>query len=150
MTQHIIDPLLTEQAELIVEDDVAANPTLRDCMLTDVTCMSDDTKRVILSAMLKMHKEIADYCGDLDVSLNSIEEIAENTESWYVILDAGSTPEIRGVRYHYKTNWETSHGVEVVVINGDQVRFVGNCGYVSSLEGLMNGDDDEFNCLECA
>ncbi len=86
MTQHIIEPLLSEQAELIVEDVVFADSKLRDRMLNDVRSMSDDTKRIILSAMLKMHKEIADYCGDLDVSLKSIEEIAENTESWYVIL----------------------------------------------------------------
>jgi hypothetical protein len=110
--------------------------------------MSDNTKVAILSAMLKMHQELAEYCGDLDVSLKSIEEIAQNTESWYVIFDSGSTRQIRGVRYHYKANWETSHGVEVVVINGNQVRFVGNCGYFSSLEGLMNGDDDEFNYIE--
>ena len=147
MIQHITDPLLAEQVELIVEDEVAANPALREWMLTDVAGMGEDTKSRILDGMLKMHKEVEDDCGDLDVSLNSIKEIAENTEPWYVILDAGSTPEIRAVRYNYRTNWETSHGVEVIVINGDQVRFVGNCGYFSSLDRLMNGDLDKFNYL---
>jgi hypothetical protein len=147
MAGHITEPLLQEQAELIVEDTVAGDPSLQQRMLADVAGMSDQTKETILVGMLKMHKEIQDDCGDLDVSLNSIAEIAENTEAWYVILDGNSTPELRAVRYHYRANWETYHGVEVIVINGDRVFFVGNCGYVSSINRLLKGEEDEFNYL---
>ena len=102
--------------------------------------------------MLKMHKYFEDYCGDLEISLNTINEIAANTQPLYIILDDTSTMETRAIRYHYSCNWETDHGVEVMVLNGNQVIFVGNCGYtygvlLVSIDSALCLQDEELNFL---
>ena len=83
MAQTIKDPLLKKQSELIVEEAIGANPELRAQMLADVRSVTDHTREVILSAMLRMHKHLEDDCGDLDVSLNTNSDIAGNTDPWY-------------------------------------------------------------------
>ena len=141
----ITEPLLNTSSEFIVEENVLRNELLRKSILEDIRNMSDETRSSIVSAMFRMHKYFEEECGDLDVSLSSESEILENTESWYVILDNSSTPNSRVVRYHYKANWETSHGVEVIVINGDNLIFVGNCGYVKSPEKDLSFPEEGFN-----
>ena len=141
----MIDPLLNEESELIVEDKIEGNNSLREKMLEDVCNMPEQTKKVISTGMLKMHKHFEDECGDLDVSLNSEEEILQNTQPWYIILDDVSTIENRVVRYHYRANWETSHGVEVIVINGNHPIFVGICGYSNSIDQIATREKGGFS-----
>lgn len=141
------DPLLNMPSELIIEGEIQGSDELRSKMLDDIACMKEETKNVILKAMLKMHKYFEDYCGDIDVSLNSIEEIMGNTEPWYIILDESSDMKRRAVRYHYRCNWETDHGVEVIILNGNKAIFVGNCGYASSIERVLDLKEEEFNYL---
>ena len=144
---HIIEPLIGDEAELIVE---VSGEELYEAMISDVKGLSDEIKRQALSAMLHMHKYFEEECGDLDVSLNSVQEIKNNTESWYVILDGSSSLDQRAVRFHYRANWETSHGVEVIVLNGNKLIFVGNCGYVSSINNAISGADNESNFMASA
>ena len=141
------DPLLMKDSELIIEDDIQANNELLSKMTDDISLITEETKNSILLAMLKMHKYLDDYCGDLDVSLNTTKEIKENTQPWYIIFDGSSNMERRAIRFHYKCNWETGHGVEVIVLNGNKAVFVGNCGYASSIERLMSTDNSEYNYL---
>ncbi|MEC5128892.1 hypothetical protein VSU19_19165 [Verrucomicrobiales bacterium BCK34] len=137
MSATIADPLLTADSELIIEDGIQNDEALMTGMLADIAGMSQEVKSTILSAMLRMHRYLEEECGDLDVSLHSEHEILENTSPQYVILDESSNEERRAVRYHYRCNWETWHGVEVIVINGTDVLFVGNCGDSSSIENEM-------------
>lgn len=146
------DPLLNKPSELIIEGELQCNDKLRIKMLEDVSLMTQETKHKILNAMLKMHKYFEDYCGDLDISLNTINEIAANTQPLYIILDDTSTMETRAIRYHYTSNWETDHGVEVLILNGNQVIFVGNCGYtydvlLSSIDSDLCLQNEELNFL---
>ena len=145
--KSIIDPLLNKDSELIVEDKIQLDSLLREKIIADIKNMSEDTKNTILSAMLKMHKYLEDDCGDLDVSLKTEKEILDNTKPWYVILDESSNQDKRAVRYHYRCNWETDHGVEVIVLNGNNVLFVGNCGNSSSIERVISLDAEKFNYL---
>uniref|UniRef100_E6XGA6 DUF6985 domain-containing protein n=1 Tax=Shewanella putrefaciens (strain 200) TaxID=399804 RepID=E6XGA6_SHEP2 len=139
------DPLLNKPSELIIEGELQCNDKLRIKMLEDVSLMTQETKHKILNAMLKMHKYFEDYCGDLEISLNTINEIAVNTQPLYIILDDTSTMETRAIRYHYTCNWETDHGVEVLILNGNQVIFVGNCGYTY---GVLLSSIDSDLCLQ--
>ncbi|UXK08899.1 hypothetical protein N5094_01225 [Shewanella putrefaciens] len=139
------DPLLNKPSELIIEGELQCNDKLRIKMLEDVSLMTQETKHKILNAMLKMHKYFEDYCGDLEISLNTINEIAANTQPLYIILDDTSTMETRAIRYHYTCNWETDHGVEVLILNGNQVIFVGNCGYTY---GVLLSSIDSDLCLQ--
>lgn len=146
------DPLFNKPSELIIEGELQGNDKLRIKMLEDVSLMTQETKHQILNAMLKMHKYFENYCGDLEVSLNTINEIAANTQPLYIILDDTSTMETRAIRYHYSCNWETDHGVEVMVLNGNQVIFVGNCGYtygvlLASIDSALSLQDEELNFL---
>lgn len=139
---HIIDPLLNTESELIIEVE---NDELCELIISDIKSMSDALRKEILFSMLSMHKYYEEECGDLKVSLNSTKDITENTDSCYVILDSSSSLQQRVVRYHYNANWETSHGVEVIIVNGDNLIFVGNCGYVSSVDSAISGEKNEFN-----
>ena len=146
------DPLLGKPSELTIEGELQCNDKLRIKMLEDVSLMTQETKHKILNAMLKMHKYFEDYCGDLEISLNTINEIAANTQPLYIILDDTSTMETRAIRYHYTCNWETDHGVEVLILNGNQVIFVGNCGYtygvlLSSIDSDLCLQNEELNFL---
>ena len=149
-TNLLEEPLLNKISELIIEDRLQGDDVLIAKMVEDVARMKSETKSLILKAMLKMHKYFEDYCGDLDVSLNSIEEIRDNTTPWYIILDESSEMERRAVRYHYKCNWETGHGVEVIVLNGNDALFVGNCGYASSIQRVLDQKEEEYNYIERA
>ncbi|MDF1738075.1 MAG: hypothetical protein P1U86_02855 [Verrucomicrobiales bacterium] len=141
MSTTITDPLIGTNSELIIEDDIQDDGTLLTKMLDDVARMPQAVQSRILSAMLRMHKDLEEECGDLDVSLSTEREIQENTSPRYVILDGSSGAERRAVRYHYQCNWETHHGVEVIIVNGTQVLFVGNCGYSSSIEKEMTREN---------
>ena len=145
--KSIIDPLLNKASELIVEDKIQSNRALHEKMIDDIKLMTDDTKHIILTTMLKMHKYLEDECGDLDISLNTENEILENTEPWYVILDESSDINKRAVRYHYRCNWETDHGVEVIVLNGNETIFVGNCGDASTIERVINHETEKYSFL---
>ena len=142
---RINEPLLNSSSELIVEDKIIHDETLHTRMLEDVSFMTKKLRKKILRAMLKMHKHFENECGDLDVSLDSEQGIYENTEAWYTIFDDSSTTIQRVIRYHYKANWETCHGVEVIIINGNKLIFVGNCGYVSSIENASSFSEEGFN-----
>ena len=144
-SNKINDPLLDMSCELIIEEKVKSNGALCDKLLNDVRSMTDETRESILAAMFRMHKYFEEECGDLDVSLNTPKEIPDNTESWYVILDESSTQQDRIIRYHYKANWETSHGVEVIVVNSNKLIYVGNCGYVSSVGDISTFKEEGFN-----
>ncbi len=146
----IVDPLLNTPSELIVEENVLENELLRNKILEDVRGLSRDTRSEMLSSMLRMHQYFEEECGDLDVSLKSEREIQKNTQAWRVILDGASTLTDRVVRLHYKANWETSHGVEVIVLNGNNLLFVGNCGYVSKISQVLSSNKEGFNFASVA
>jgi hypothetical protein len=143
----IFDPLLNKESELIVEDKIQSNSLLMQRMIADIKSMSDKSRHEILSAMLKLHKHLEGECGDLDVSLDSENEILENTKPRYIILDESSELEKRAVRYHYEAFWETGHGVEVIVINGNLPIFVGNCGRARSIDMVTKGNSEKYNFL---
>ncbi len=145
MTQSIIDPLLQIKSKLIIEGSI--DEALMQKMLKDISDMSDGTRDLILSTMLKMHKEIESDCGDLELSLNTKKEISDNSEPEFVFLTSDSTRDLRIVKYHYSCDWETFHDVEVVIANGNQVLFIGNCGYYHSIDLFKTGNDDEYNYL---
>jgi hypothetical protein len=144
-SQFILDPILNKPSELVAGINRSVPAELTSMMINDISQMASETKNEILEAMFRMHKYYEDYCGDLDVSLSSVSEIPENTEPWYIILDDSSDFNKRIVRYHYRCNWETSHGVEVVVLNQSSVVFVGNCGYFSSLEDISQTKKEDYN-----
>jgi hypothetical protein len=144
-SEFILDPILNKPSELVAEINHSVSAELTAKMISDISEMASETKNEILEAMFRMHKHYEGYCGDLDVSLSSVNEIPDNTEPWYIILDDSSDLNKRIVRYHYRCNWETSHGVEVVVLNKSNVVFVGNCGYFSSLEDTSQSKNEGYN-----
>lgn len=136
---NIVDPMCQMECELIISGSESFNPDLIETMLNDVLSMKDETITTVTEAMFSLHLELVEECGDLDVSVDSAENILKFTEPQYVIFDSSSTQEQRIVRYHFICSWETGHGAEAIIINGNKVVFVGSCG--------GNAIDSDFNYI---
>ena len=142
------DPILNKETQLIIEDGILADSSLCERMKQDLSIVPRSVMDRALKAMLRMHKQIAEECGDLDVSLSTTDEIADHTEPQYVILDEQSSDEDRFIRLHYRADWETFHGVEVIIRNGANLLFVGNCGYICRIGTTLSAQDQQSNYMD--
>ncbi len=145
---NIKDPVLNENSVLIIEDELENNSLMLELMKKDLSRFSSELQNTVLRSMLNMHKVLAEECGDLDVSLSTTDEIKSHTVPWYVIFDNASSEGNRFIRMHYKADWETCHGVEVIIINASKLLYVGNCGYISELGESLSDYDQQFNYIK--
>lgn len=136
-----------EDSQLIIDTQLVAPSEPHIQILSDCLQMPAETIEAVGSAMLAMHRYLADECGDLEVTLDSVEAIWLHTSAWYVIVESQQELQHRYLRFHFKADWETEHGVEVVVRDGVDVIFVGNCGKAGPLSRL---DGDQFSGLNFA
>lgn len=143
----ILVPMLGRDSQLNVWTPTGSLDEYAYRCLEDCLGLPSTTVRTTGRAMLSMHEYLADYCGDLEVSLNSVDEIWEHTGPWYVIVPEDRVEGCRHLRFHFQADWETHHGVEVIVRDGTEVVFVGNCGTAGSLENVESGRCSE-NFLE--